>query len=263
MDHEQAARRWIAALSAPTEQAMSELGEVVAEDVATASPTGTANGRADVLATFAQSPLASFFAQATWTEPTVGETVEVSGTFPPQAPVGGVTLRFTFGPDDRISRVETSLLPGPPPVPTKIEITEEMKAAVDGALVNRTPITVAYVDADGQPHLSLRGTTQVFGDDQLAIWIRDPKGGLVSAIEENPHLALLYRDSATRTTYQFYGRAHVDRSDQTAEIVYSNSPELERNVDLQRKGVAVIVALDRVEGRDGSGAFVMKRDLSG
>jgi hypothetical protein len=263
MEHEQAARLWVAALAAPTEDNTSALDEVLSEDVASVSPMGAAQGKSDVVASVGQSPLASFFTQATWGEPAIdGETVEMTATFPPQAPVGGATIRFVFD-GGRINRIETSLLPAAAPTPTKIEITDEMGAAVNGALANRNPIMVAYVDREGQPHLSFRGTTQVFSNDQLAIWIRSPEGGLVSAIELNPHLAIFYRDPATRTMYQFHGRAHADRSAETAEVVYGNSPEAERNMDLQRRGVAIVIDLDRVEGRDPSGPILMTRDSTG
>jgi hypothetical protein len=263
MEREQVAQLWVDALRTPTEDTAAAVADVLADGVVTASPTGAAEGKPDVVAALSQSPLASYFAQAAWSQPTAsGDSVEVTGTFPVQAPVGGVTLQFAFDDAGKISRVETSLLPAPPPTPTKIEITEEMTAAVNGALTNRNPITVAYVDPDGQPHISFRGTTQVFGSDQLAIWIRNPEGGLVSAIETFPRLALFYRDPATRATYQFLGRAHVDRSQQTIDTVYSNSPEPERNMDLQRRGVAVVVTLDRIEGRDASGGILMTRDAS-
>jgi hypothetical protein len=148
----------------------------------------------------------------------------------------------------------------PPPVSgNELQITEAITVAVNGAFANRTPITVAYVDRDGQPHLSLRGTTQVFGGDQLAIWIRNPEGGLLSAIETNPRLALLYRDPATRTTYQFHGRAHADRSRESSDRVYSNSPEFERGLDPDQRGVAVVVDLDQIQGRDAAGFFLMQR----
>ena len=54
---------------------------------------------------------------------------------------------------------------------------------------------VAYVDADGVPHVSPRGTVQVWSPDQLAMWIRDPNGGLLRAIASNPHLSCFYRDA--------------------------------------------------------------------
>ena len=58
---------------------------------------------------------------------------------------------------------------------------------------------------DGQPQLSLRGTTQVYSDDQLALWIRNPEGGLVSVLPENSRLTFFYRDPATRTVLQIQG----------------------------------------------------------
>jgi Pyridoxamine 5'-phosphate oxidase len=259
-DQQRAAQRWAETLSAPTDQNKAALAELLAEDAVSVSPMGNAEGKVAILAGFGQSPIGALFAQAKWSEPASGsKTVDMTCTFPAQAPIGGITLHLVFDEDDRINRIETGILPAAPPQATSIKINETMRVAVDGAFVNRTPITVAYVDRDGQPHLSLRGTTQVFSDDQLAIWIRNPEGGLLSAIENNPRLALLYRDPATRTTYQFYGRGHIDRSEETADQVYSNSPEFERNMDPQRRGIAVVVDLDRVEGRDASGALVMER----
>ena len=259
-DQKQAAQRWAEALSSPTEQNKAALAELLAENAVSVAPIGNAEGKVAILAGLGQSPIGALFAQAKWSEPASDRrTVDMTCTFPAQAPIGGVTLHLVFDQDNRISRIETGILPAAPPQATNIKITETMRAAVDGALINRTPITVAYVDKNGQPRLSLRGTTQVFSDDQLAIWIRNPEGGLLSAIENNPRLTLLYRDPATRTTYQFYGRGRIDRSEETADQVYSSSPELERNMDPQRRGIAVVVDLDRVEGRDASGALVMER----
>ena len=62
--------------------------------------------------------------------------------------------------------------------------------------------------------------------------------------------------------YHFLGRARVDSSEQARDHVYSNTAEPERNLDPRRGGVAVIVDLDRVEGRDASGAVLMERDAT-
>ena len=50
------------------------------------------------------------------------------------------------------------------------------------ALDNKTPFVVAYVDAAGVPHVSPRGTVQSWSPDQVAMWARDPAGGLPRAI---------------------------------------------------------------------------------
>ena len=261
MDQIEAARRWAEALSRPTEENKAALAVALSDGVVSATPLGVTEGSTEVLAGFGRSPLAEPLARADWTEPVEdGDAVVMTATFLPSAPVGGLSLRFHFDDAGRIARAETGLLPAPPPKAVPIRVTDAMRASVNGALLNRTPVMVAYVDGRGQPHLSFRGSTQVFGDDQLAMWIRAPQGGLVSAIEHNPRLALFYRDPETRTAYQFHGRAHVERDPATVEKVYSNAPEPERNIDMQRQGVAVVVDLDRVEGRDADGPILMSRD---
>jgi hypothetical protein len=138
-----------------------------------------------------------------------------------------------------------------------IELTDEMRSAINNALSDRAPVVVAYVDADDQPNLSFRGSTQAFSSDQLAIWVRDPGGGLLRAIEKRPKLALLYRNPETRLSWQFHGRARLDEDPGVRETVYANSPEVERNFDPDRKGKAVVIDIDRVIQR---GAVLMERE---
>jgi hypothetical protein len=141
----------------------------------------------------------------------------------------------------------------------QLVLTDDIKSDVNGALANGTPVVVAYVDADGAPHLSFRGSAQAYGDDRLAIWVRDPEGGLLQAIVTNPRIALLYRDPATRRSYRFAGRAHVVTDPAAADTIYSNSPEIERSRDPERQGKAVLVDLDSVEGMGAQGRFRMER----
>lgn len=129
-----------------------------------------------------------------------------------------------------------------------IVIDEELAAAIDGAFDAGKPITVAYVDAEGQPHLSFRGSTQAHSADQLAIWVREPTGGLLAALPSNPRLTLMYRNTDKRATYLFYGRAHVEHDAAVSAAIYDKSPEGERNRDPERGGVAIIIDLDRVQG---------------
>ena len=129
-----------------------------------------------------------------------------------------------------------------------LALTDEISAAVGGAYEAGTPVLVAYVDADGYPHMSYRGTAQVFGPQQLAVWARNPEGGLPSAIGERPHVSLLYRDPATRQTYVFYGQAHLVADELTSNQVYGRAPQREQEMDPDLLGVAIVVDLDRVDG---------------
>ena len=137
-----------------------------------------------------------------------------------------------------------------------IKLTDEMREALANALADRAPVILAYVAPDGQPNVSFRGTTQVHSDDQIAIWARNPEGGLLKGIAANPKIALLYRNPETRIAWQFQGRAHLEEDEQVRSTVYDSSPEVERNADPERKGKAILLDVDRVIQR---GQAIMER----
>ncbi|HEV2369919.1 MAG TPA: pyridoxamine 5'-phosphate oxidase family protein [Acidimicrobiales bacterium] len=251
---------WTEALRAPTDEARSRLEAVLAEGVTAVSPLGATEGRAAVLAGFGASPLAPLLAQAQWSEPEAeGDVVVTSCRFPSSAPVGGLTLRLTFDAANEIVRAETELLAAPPPPAIEVGVSDQMAAAINGALANGTPVVMAYIDGAGRPHVSPRGSTQVFSADQLAVWARNPEGGLLAAIPARPNVSFFYRDPAARVTYHVMGRARLAESEDIRRKVYERSPEIERNLDPQRRGAAVIIDIDKVEGRDANGPVLMER----
>jgi uncharacterized pyridoxamine 5'-phosphate oxidase family protein len=137
-----------------------------------------------------------------------------------------------------------------PPVLTELRLTDQIKEIIDGALARRRPISLTYVDTNGRPSLSFRGSVQAYGDKQLAIWIRNPHDGILGAIAKNPEVALLYGDldPAARAFLTFHGRARFDSDDAVRRKVYDSSPELERDRDKDRKGAALVIDLDSVDG---------------
>jgi hypothetical protein len=142
-----------------------------------------------------------------------------------------------------------------------ITLTDEIVERVNSALASRKPLVVSYVGTDNRPRMSLRGSTHVHGPDQLAIWVRKSEGGIAEAIGLNPAVGLLYRDSDTRTTYVFSGRARIASDEETRATVYDASPEPERDHDPDRRGVAVVIDLDEVSGGTVGGTQVsMRRD---
>ena len=123
-----------------------------------------------------------------------------------------------------------------------------VRGIINGALANGTPIVVAYTDENGQPVLSLRGSTQVYSDTQLCIWVRNADGGIVRTMARNPRVSLLYRDSKTRTTLIIQGRGHVETSPEVRDRVFALSPEVEQNHDTARKGAALIIDITSLQG---------------
>src|SRR5579884_643656 len=135
-----------------------------------------------------------------------------------------------------------------PQAPTPIKIPDDLREAVNGALLSGNPVVVAYVDEEGQPRLSFRGSTQVYSPNQLAIWVRNPEGGLQRAIAKNPRMSLLYRSPEPRMNFNFMGRGHFESGEDVRKKVYESSPQAEQNADKERKGLALIIDLDRVTG---------------
>jgi hypothetical protein len=132
--------------------------------------------------------------------------------------------------------------------PSPIELNDTIKDAVNHALEQGKPVVIAYVDEDGQPQLSFRGSTQVYSPTQLAVWVRNPEGGLQRALAKNPRLTLLYRSAEPRIMLNFKGRGHFDSGEDARKKVYESSPQSEQNADRDRKGMALIIDLDRVNG---------------
>jgi len=134
----------------------------------------------------------------------------------------------------------------------KLILTQEIKDLVNGALESGNPILLAAVDARNRPVLSFRGSTAVHGDDSLGLWVRNVEGGTVEAIRHNPQVALMYR-SATVPFVKFEGRAYVATDPAERDQVFEAAPERERKADLERKGLAVVIELDKVSGVLGFG----------
>ncbi|HLZ68497.1 MAG TPA: pyridoxamine 5'-phosphate oxidase family protein [Dehalococcoidia bacterium] len=207
-----------------------------------------------------QWPLTPVYQHGGWSEPHPdGDGLSVQAEFGPfGAAPRSVSLRFAFNAAGQISRVEQRTVQAPPPE-TSRTLPDFVRGLVNGALANGTPLTLAYVDAEGRPVQSLRGSTHVFSDHQLAIWLRNPNSGMAQAMQRNPALSLLYRDSKTRTTLIFQGRGHVEADPAVRERVFALSPEVEQNHDPERHGLALIIDVERVQGASPRGSVRMER----
>ena len=87
----------------------------------------------------------------------------------------------------------------------------------------------------------------MFSKDRLAFWARNAEGSTLEAIGKNPHVAMMYREPSKRVFLQFSGRAHLAQG-ADRDKVFDSALELERKSDPERKGVGVIIELDKVEG---------------
>jgi hypothetical protein len=168
-----------------------------------------------------------------------------------------VALRVTFDGEHRIATVayEMELWAAPVSAPA---LPDHVRAAIDDALANNTPLVLAYTGPDGAPRLSLRGSIQTAGPLLLTLWARKPEG-LVEAVAADPRVTLLYRNSPTRTTLTITGRARVVAGEAERHRIYELCPEVEQLHDPGRTGVAVAIEVDRVQGTSPHGMVLVER----
>jgi hypothetical protein len=257
-----AVEAYTAALIKQDEDSAGPVARVLADDVVVQTNFGRAEGVEAAVALLREPRTAGLLAGGRWSQPAAdGDRVAITVAAPPTAAFGGLELVFEFA-GDKIARVEQQTLPPVPPVPLPLRLDPQIKAAVDGALDNQTPMLIAYVDDEQQIHLSFRGTIQAYSDDQLALWAREPEGGLPRNIRDRPHVTLFYHDPASRTSYTFYGRARPEHDPAARAAIFENSHPREQQADFRRRGVAIVVDLDKVEGRSAGERMLMLRATS-
>jgi hypothetical protein len=141
-----------------------------------------------------------------------------------------------------------------------LDLTGDVAAAVDGAAARGSALVLGYVGDDGFPAISFRGSTQVRGPQQLAVWARKRDDGLARVIAERPQVSLLYyaADGPGPKYLSFQGRARVEPS--ANDEVYEGMIEGEQRQDPERNGVAVVIDVDSVNGFGADGPFRMERE---
>ncbi len=141
-----------------------------------------------------------------------------------------------------------------------VNLTGEIAAAIDGAALRGHPLAVAFVREDGSPSVTFRGGTYVRSPTELAIWVRKRDSGLAAAIVERPRLSLVFfeMEGPGARYLAIEGRARV--APELDQEVYEAIVEPERQQDPERKGVAVVVDVDRVTGAGKDGFFQQARD---
>ncbi len=127
-------------------------------------------------------------------------------------------------------------------------IPDEIHARVNGALDEGFPMALMAVGEDGQPVVSFRGSTQTFGDDALAVWVRSEPSSTLAAIALNPSVALVYTNMPARKFWIFQGRARVTTDPSDRDAIWEGQHSLEQARDPERTGVAVVIDLDSVQG---------------
>ncbi len=247
--------------------AFEQLATVLADDVEFASAiTDAINGPADVIAQLQRFQAAGRFARATaWDEHQESKVkAQVIAELPLNSYYAKYTWDLTFDEHGSVEKIAQAGVQQTEPLPpSEVRIGADIDDALRQARETSSPLIVAYVNDKGQPSQSPRGTTQTFGDRQLAMWIHRRSGGIVSAIDTNPNVSLHYWGgigTAYGGTLLFQGQAHFDDREETRRAVYENSPPSEQRSDPNRDGCALIIDLYRVFGFVAGTRYNMESD---
>jgi uncharacterized protein len=115
---------------------------------------------------------------------------------------------------------------------------------------------VAAVLPDGFAQVTPRGSTMVFDDEHLALW-RHGKGLTDANLQDGTRVTVLLRKPALREAgllkggiARFYGTAGIHRSGAVYEEGWRRLVQPEKERDPGKKGVAVLIRVDRAEDLD-------------
>ncbi len=145
-----------------------------------------------------------------------------------------------------------------------IKLTDQMRSLLNSALSDGTPCLLGTASKDGYPQISPKGSIVVFDDETLCFWERSKRSAL-KRIEENPHVSVYYRNAARAAEIpyragcmRFYGDVRLVESGPQRDKIWDLIPEAERKPDPEKKGIGVLIKVNRVE--ELSGNVIMQRD---
>lgn len=240
---------YIKSLRTGEQSAARQVAPHIADDAVARYGGNAYQGRDAVLARMSGKwPMTNTLRRAGWSEPAARDGhLVVTAEYPPGIAMPRISrVVFSFSDRDEITEVVHELAPSADRL-TADEVPLVIRGLVNDALGNNTPLCLAYVNEEGEPVLSLRGSLQFHGPRQVSAWIRNPKGGLASAIAGNPKVALLYRDNDRLITMTIKGLAHIEDDEETRRQVYEMMPEVEQTHDPARAGACLIIDIKAIQ----------------
>src|SRR6266540_3855908 len=135
-------------------------------------------------------------------------------------------------------------------IQSMIELTDDMREAINNALAEGSPVLVATASRAGEPDIAFKGSTMVWDRERLAYWERS-KGETLRNLEENPHICLLYRSRERGVAWKFFGLAELHPAGELRQQIMDRTIEVELSRDPERAGIGVLIRVDRVtQGRN-------------
>jgi len=138
------------------------------------------------------------------------------------------------------------------------KIPKVLQSHIDTAFPTHVCL-VGSVLPNGFAQVTPRGGTIVFDDEHLALWERG-KGSTAANLRDGTKLTVYFRKPQLRESgilpkggiARFYGTARIHRAGPVYEEVWERLIQPEKDRDPEKKGFAVLIAVDRAEDLDGA-----------
>ena len=145
-----------------------------------------------------------------------------------------------------------------------IKMTDLIRNLLRTALADGVPCLVGTVSRDGKPQISPKGSLAVLDDETLCFWERSLRTAYAH-IAENPNVVVYFRTFARASempyrgaAIRFHGVAKIVKAGPERERIWNATIPFEQERDPEKKGVGVLIAVDRIE--ELSGTVIMQRD---
>lgn len=128
-----------------------------------------------------------------------------------------------------------------------IKLTEEMRQGLLDSQGTWEVPQVGTASLAGIPDVAPKASVVVWDDDHLVYWERS-HGKTRSNLVENPNICVFFFSPTKQQFWKFFGVAELLHDGPVREQIMAKTyaPELERDPD--RKGLAVVIRVDRVDG---------------
>lgn len=124
-----------------------------------------------------------------------------------------------------------------------IDLTE-FSDAINSALQESAVCVVATCGPDG-PDVGFKGSVQVFDQDHLSFWERT-RGQHLANLRSDPRVAVMYFNRARGKYMRMYGRAELHEEGPLRDQIMGRTPQPELERDPERKGIGVLISVDRL-----------------
>lgn len=117
---------------------------------------------------------------------------------------------------------------------------------------------IATVLPSGYAQVTARGSTMVFDDNHVALWERG-KGSTTDNMKDGSKVTVFFRKPELRANgmlpkggiARLYGTAKIHKSGAIYDQVWEKLIKPEKDRDPEKKGWAVLIAIERAEDLDG------------